>query len=228
MVSSGVSSMAPYSTQPGSRSTRSAACTIMISPRANKPVKTTPIAAPSSTLPYPRIHSVANAVSTPTAAAPRNIGRLSRARNQERCRQSRQDGMADRVAQQAHAPQHEKVAHQGRRNGAEHARQDDPAVERPIPVFKSAHVLSSYRGLSAREVLRIRSAHADWQPRYGWRPAGPATTPVPQPSARRARARWRRHRDRPVPAPRRHSESRTVPTADGDARWRRLRGSLAA
>src|SRR5688572_28110855 len=78
VVSSGVSSMAPYRTQPGSRSTLSAACTTSTRPSAKRPVKTTPMLAPSSTLPKPRIHSVKSAVSSPTIAAPMNIGRLAR------------------------------------------------------------------------------------------------------------------------------------------------------
>ena len=48
------------------------ACTIMTSPNAKSEVNTTPIDAPSSTLPKSRIHCVNKAVSTPTRTAPRN------------------------------------------------------------------------------------------------------------------------------------------------------------
>src|ERR1051325_6962700 len=50
----------------------------MTSPSANSDVNTTPIDAPSSTLPIVRIHSVSSAVSTPTTTAPTNIGQLLR------------------------------------------------------------------------------------------------------------------------------------------------------
>src|SRR5688572_25704583 len=77
-ASAAIVSVAPYNTQPGSRSTLSAARTIMINPIANSAVNTTPIDADSSTLPNLETHCVSTAVSTPTTAAPMNIGTLSR------------------------------------------------------------------------------------------------------------------------------------------------------
>ena len=73
VVSSAASSMRPYSTQPGSRSTSLAALVMRITPSANSEVKTTPMLASSETRPKPLRAWVSRAVNIPTAIAPNTI-----------------------------------------------------------------------------------------------------------------------------------------------------------